>query len=168
MSARITFYAAYDDAIIPQRQHEGDAGFDLYAREGGRVPPGEVHAVGTGVVVAIPHGYVGLITPRSGNAARHNITVMNTPGIIDAGYRGELKVLLYNAKFRPDDLSGAQAAKPAWIEDAFTWEAGDRIAQLLVVPAASMTLEVAVVGSDDELPAPPDGRGGGGFGSTGV
>ena len=159
MSARITFYAAYDDAIIPQRQHEGDAGFDLCALEGGSLEPGNTKPVGTGLVVAIPDGHVGLITPRSGLAARHNITVMNTPGVIDAGYRGEVKVLLHNAGPDTEQNLGD------WV---FAWEAGDRIAQLLVVPAASMTLEVAVVGSDDELPAPPDGRGGGGFGSTGV
>ena len=130
--------------MLPTRAHPGDAGLDLVAAEDARLAPGERVAVGTGWAVAIPEGMAGLVVPRSGNALRHGLTVANAPGLIDAGYRGELKVILVN--LGPDPLAVA---------------AGDRIAQLVLVPVA---LGAAV--DVQELPE-SDGRGEGGFGSTG-
>src|SRR5688572_21233107 len=86
----------HPDARLPARAHPGDAGLDLHALEPVELAPGERAAVGTGVAVAIPDGWAGLVVPRSGLAARHGISVVNAPGLIDAGYRGELKVLLLN------------------------------------------------------------------------
>lgn len=133
-----------DDARLPTRAHEGDAGLDLYAVEPARLGPGERTSVPTGIAVAIPDGHAGLVLPRSGLARRHGITMPNAPGLIDAGYRGELQVLLMNA-----DPS-----------EAFELQPGDRIAQLVVTPFADATpIEVS------EL----DGtaRGLAGFGSSG-
>ncbi len=129
---------------MPTRAHPGDAGVDLRARSGGSLEPGERCLVPTGIAVAIPSGYAGLVVPRSGLAVRHGIGVVNAPGLIDAGYRGEVGVVLVN---HGDVL--------------FTFERGDRIAQLVVVPVWSGDpVEV------DELPSTP--RAGGGFGSTGT
>ena len=133
-----------DAARLPTRAHEGDAGLDLYAAEAARLEPGERASVGTGIAVAIPPGHAGLVLPRSGLAARHGISVVNAPGLIDSGYRGEVRVLLLNT-----DRS-----------DAFEIEAGDRIAQLLLTPFAAPTVEQA-----DDLDATT--RGAGGFGSSG-
>src|SRR3954469_8828980 len=101
----------------PRRAHPGDAGCDLYAAESARLEPGERASVGTGIAVAIPEGHAGLVLPRSGLAARHGISVVNAPGLIDAGYRGEVRVLLLNTDR----------------DDSFEVEPGDRIAQLVLV-----------------------------------
>src|SRR6187431_1882977 len=111
-----------DEAILPTRAHEGDAGLDLYACEAAHIGPGERWSVGTGIGVEIPDGHAGLVLPRSGWAAKHGISLVNAPGLIDAGYRGEVRVLLLNTDR----------------EEAFEVAEGDRIAQLLVVPFASL------------------------------
>jgi dUTP pyrophosphatase len=134
-----------DDAVLPSRARLGDAGLDLTACEGATLAPGERAAVGTGVAVEIPEGHAGLVVPRSGFALRHGLSLVNTPGVIDAGYRGEVRVVLLNTDR----------------EHAFTVEPGMRIAQLLVVPA--IAVDVVEVG---ELTASE--RGTGGFGSSGV
>jgi len=130
--------------VLPARAHPGDAGLDLVAVEDLILGPGERAAVPTGWAVAIPEGMAGLVVPRSGNALRHGLTVANAPGVIDAGYRGELKVILVNLGAEP-----------------FAIAAGDRIAQLVVTPA-SLAFAAEVVA----LPA-SDGRGQAGLGSTG-
>src|SRR6476659_970469 len=86
----------HEDAVLPDRAYAGDAGLDLAACERHELGPGERAAVGTGLAVAIPEGHAGFVQPRSGLAASHGITVLNTPGLVDAGYRGELKVVLLN------------------------------------------------------------------------
>ena len=140
----IRFRRLHPDAVLPVRAHPGDAGLDLVASEDASLGPGMRAAVGTGWAVAIPHGMAGLVVPRSGNALRMGLTVGNAPGLIDAGYRGELKVILINLGDAPVAIA-----------------AGDRIAQLVLVPVAlGAAVEV------DELPE-SDGRGVGGFGSTG-
>ena len=94
-----------DDAVVPSQAYPGDAGLDLAACERVEVAPGERAVVGTGVAVAIPDGYAGFVQPRSGLAAEHGITLLNSPGLIDSGYRGELRVVLHNADARtPDEL----------------------------------------------------------------
>jgi dUTP pyrophosphatase len=128
----------------PGRAHEGDAGYDLHAAEAAALAPGERASVGTGIAVAIPGGYAGLVLPRSGLAARHGIALVNAPGLIDSGYRGELRVLLLNT----DGLERFEVAE------------GDRIAQLLLVRAEAPELEEA-----EELDETV--RGAGGFGSSG-
>lgn len=133
-----------DSATLPTRAHEGDAGLDLYASEPAHIGPGERWQVGTGIAVEIPAGHAGLVLPRSGLARRHGISLVNAPGLIDAGYRGEVKVLLLNND-------------PA---EVFRIEPGDRIAQLLVTPYAA----VDPVASDS---LGESDRGEGGFGSTG-
>lgn len=130
--------------MLPVRAHAGDAGLDLAACEAVDLAPGARAAVPTGWAVAIPQGMAGLVVPRSGNALRHGLTVANAPGLIDSGYRGELKVILVNLGDQPVRV-----------------EEGDRIAQLVVTPVATG----AAVQVDD-LPG-SDGRGQGGFGSTG-
>lgn len=134
-------------AVVPQRAHAGDAGLDLSILESVRLEPGARQRVRTGIAVAIPPGHAGFVVPRSGLAARLGLSVVNTPGIIDAGYRGELLVLLLNTDR----------------EQVIELAAGERIAQLLVVPVA-LPQVVAV----DALPAAGDGRGTGGYGSTGT
>ena len=132
------------DAMIPERAHPGDAGLDLCAVEERELGAGERAAIPTGLAVAIPPGFAGLVVPRSGLARRHGVTVANAPGLIDTGYRGELQVLLVNLSREPHRISP-----------------GDRVAQLVVVPVATTpAVEVA------ELP-PSGGRGDAGFGSTG-
>jgi dUTP pyrophosphatase len=131
-------------ASLPSRAHPGDAGLDLHALDDGRLEPGERAMVPTGVAVEIPHGQAGLVLPRSGNAARHGIALVNAPGLIDAGYRGELRVLLLNTDR----------------EQAFAWNAGDRIAQLMLVEVG-----LAEVVEVEELV--DSARGQGGFGSSG-
>ncbi|HEU0024804.1 MAG TPA: dUTP diphosphatase [Thermoleophilaceae bacterium] len=128
----------------PARAHDGDAGFDLHAVEAASIPPGHRASVGTGVAVAIPEGHAGLVVPRSGLAARHGISLVNAPGLIDAGYRGELRVLLMNGD----------------PEETFRVDPGDRIAQLVLVAVAGAQLEEV-----PELDA--TARGEAGFGSTG-
>jgi dUTP diphosphatase len=129
---------------IPERAHPGDAGLDLVAAEARDLAPGARVAVPTAIAIAVPPGHAGLVLPRSGLARRHGVTLANSPGLIDAGYRGELLVVMINL--------GAEAHRV---------EAGDRIAQLVIAPIA---MSCAVETS--ELP-PSDGRGDGGFGSTG-
>ena len=133
------------DAVVPRVAHPGDAGVDLVAVEGRRLARGGGRAlVPTGIAVAIPEGYGGLVLPRSGLASRHGVTCANAPGLIDAGYRGEVQVALVNLD-------------PA--ED-YEVHAGDRIAQLVVVACPALEFLAC-----EELPAST--RGAGGFGSTG-
>src|SRR6059058_382403 len=113
-----------EGAQLPSRAHEGDAGLDLYACEAAHIGPGERWGVGTGVGVEIPEGHAGLVLPRSGLARDHGIALVNAPGLIDSGYRGELRVLLLNTD---------RAA-------AFGIAAGDRIAQLVVVPVQTVSI----------------------------
>ena len=134
-----------DYGIYPQYAHPGDAGLDLYSSEPVDLGPGESTLVSTGVSVAIPKYHVGFITPRSGLAAKHGITVLNSPGTIDSGYRGELKIILHNTS-----------------KVGFYAPAHSRIAQLVVVPFVSVDIEVVHNFSDSTY------RGDGGFGSTGV
>jgi dUTP pyrophosphatase len=133
-----------DAATLPSRAHEGDAGLDLYAAEAATIAPGARVSVGTGVAVEIPEGHAGLVLPRSGLAARHGIALVNAPGLIDAGYRGEVRVLLLNTDR----------------DQAFDVSEGDRIAQLLITPFAPATPV-----EEGELTA--SARGDGGFGSSG-
>lgn len=133
-----------DDGLpIPVHAHPGDGGVDLYARESVRLEAGQRAVVPTGIAVAIPDGFAGLVTPRSGLAARNGISVVNGPGLVDAGYRGEIKVVLVNLS-----------------SEAFEIDRGDRIAQFVVIP---VTVQEFV--PVEELPGSP--RGSGGFGSTG-
>jgi dUTP pyrophosphatase len=133
-----------DAATLPTRAHESDAGLDLYAAEDATLAPGERVSVGTGIAIEIPEGHAGLVLPRSGLAARHGIALVNAPGLIDAGYRGEVRVLLLNTDR----------------EAPFEIAAGDRIAQLLVTPfAPTDPVESAQLTLSE--------RGNGGFGSSG-
>jgi dUTP diphosphatase len=131
-------------ATPPSRAHEGDAGYDLHAAEPVTLGPGERAVVGTGIAVAIPDGHAGLVLPRSGLAFKHGIALVNAPGLIDSGYRGELRVLLLNTDR----------------ENPFEVEPGDRIAQLVVVRVEAPELEELEVLEESA-------RGDGGFGSTG-
>jgi dUTP pyrophosphatase len=140
----LAFRKLNDEARLPTRAHQGDAGLDLYAVESRRLEPGERATVGTGIAVEIPLGHAGLVLPRSGLAARHGIALVNAPGLIDPGYRGEIRVLLLNT----------DRAKP------FEIEPGDRIAQLLITPLA----EVEPVEARELAETL---RGEGGFGSSG-
>ncbi len=142
MSLRVA--RLHERARLPTRAHDGDAGLDLYAVEDATLAPGERASVGTGIAVEIGPGQAGLVVPRSGLAARHGVSVVNAPGLIDAGYRGEIRVLLLNTD----------------PEQAFQVTAGDRIAQLVLIHV--------------ELPEPVEvdsltdsARGAGGFGSSG-
>ena len=134
-----------EEAVLPARAYAGDAGLDLAACERRELRPGERGLVATGVAVAIPHGYAGFVQPRSGLAAAHGITILNAPGLVDSGYRGELQVSLLNTD----------------LERSFTVEPGMRIAQLVVLPVPEVEL-VEV----EELPSSE--RAGSGFGSTGT
>lgn len=131
------------DLALPGSAHPGDAGLDLYAADTTTLQPGERALVPCGIVVAVPEGHVGLVHPRSGLAVDHGLTVLNAPGTIDAGYRGELKVLLINLG-----------------QDAVEIQHGERIAQLLLLPVA--LVDVREVDRMDST-----ARGSGGFGSTG-
>ena len=142
---RLEYRRLSDTARPPARAHDDDAGMDLHADEAAHIDPGGRASVGTGIAVAIPDGHAGLVVPRSGLAARHGITLVNTPGLIDAGYRGEVRVLLLNTDR----------------EKSFRVSPGDRIAQLVLVKVEAP--EPAEVGELSET-----GRGEGGFGSTGV
>ena len=133
-----------DDAILPSQAYDGDAGLDLAACERLELAPGERGIVGTGLAVAVPEGWAGLVLPRSGLAARHGITVVNSPGLIDAGYRGELKVIMLNTDKH----------------EAFVVEPGMRIAQLILVEAAGVHLVEQEKLSTSE-------RGAAGLGSSG-
>jgi len=132
------------DAVLPQRAYAGDAGFDLAACERVELDPGERAVVGTGLAVALPEGYAGFVQPRSGLADRHGISIVNAPGLIDSGYRGELKVILLNTD----------------ATHSFVVEPGMRIAQLVVLEVPELELV-----ETDELPATE--RGARGHGSSG-
>jgi len=129
----------------PARTRPGDAGFDLSAVEDFALSPGERRVVGTGVAIALPPNTAGLVVPRSGLAARHGISVVNGPGLVDPNYRGELRVILVNLG-----------------QERFAGHAGDRIAQLLLVPFVAPAVSLV-----EELPPSPDERGENGFGSSG-
>jgi dUTP pyrophosphatase len=131
-------------AVLPKRAFDGDAGFDLHALEGAVLAPGARATVPTGIAVEIPEGHAGLVLPRSGLAARHGVALVNAPGLIDSGYRGEIRVLLLNTDR----------------EIAFELESGDRIAQLVIVRHETPAIvEVEELSESD--------RGRGGFGSSG-
>ncbi|MGV1086769.1 MAG: dUTP diphosphatase [Mycobacterium sp.] len=137
------------DLPMPSRAHDGDAGVDLYSAEDVELAPGQRSLVATGIAVAIPHGMVGLIHPRSGLAARVGLSIVNSPGTVDAGYRGEIKVSLINL----------DPAEP------ITIRRGDRIAQLLIQRVELP--ELVEVGSFDEAGLGETTRGQGGHGSSG-
>ena len=144
MPVRIKVQRLDPELPLPRQQHTDDAGYDLHARERVELAPGGGRAlVPTGLAIAIPAGYAGFVLPRSGLALRHGVTVLNTPGLIDAGYRGEIKALLINHGQEPVTLNR-----------------GDRIAQLVVQRVEHVTLAPV-----RELA--PSTRGAGGFGSTG-
>ena len=132
-----------EEATLPGRAYSGDAGLDLSTCERVELAPGERAVVPTGLAVAIPEGFAGFVQPRSGLAARHGIAVVNSPGLIDAGYRGEIQVLLVNHDAAP-----------------VTFERGARIAQLVIQRVERAQL-------DESEALPPSERGAGGFGSTG-
>jgi dUTP pyrophosphatase len=132
-----------EDAILPERAYDGDAGLDLTACERHELGPGERAVVPTGLSVAIPEGYAGFVQPRSGLAAKHGVSVVNAPGLVDSGYRGELRVVLLNTD----------------LEEPFVVEPGMRIAQLVVLPVPEVELTEV-----DELPESE--RGVRGFGSS--
>jgi dUTP pyrophosphatase len=133
----------HPDARAPERTRPGDAGYDLRAVEAFTLAPGERALVPTGVAIALPPGHAGLVTPRSGLAVEHGVSVLNAPGLVDPNYRGELKVVLVNLGAEP-----------------FTGGVGDRIAQLLVVPFAAPPIDVVEALGATE-------RGAAGFGSSG-
>ncbi len=134
-----------DDSLpLPSYQREGDAGFDLHSRVDLVLEPGERATIPTGIAVAIPRGYAGLVLPRSGLAARHGIALVNSPGLIDAGYRGEIAVILLNTDKR----------------ESFYIRRGDRIAQMVMQKIEEVTFLPVTELDDTE-------RGAGGFGSTG-
>jgi dUTP pyrophosphatase len=133
-----------EDAVIPEHAYEGDAGLDLAACDRVELGPGERAVVGTGLAVAIPEGYAGFVQPRSGLADRHGISIVNSPGLIDSGYRGEIKVILLNTD----------------VSTPFVVDPGMRIAQLVVLPVPELELM-----ETDELPATE--RGVRGYGSSG-
>lgn len=140
----LLFKKLREDATVPTQAHPGDAGSDLYAVEGIVLEPGARAKVPTGIAVAIPEGHAGLVLPRSGLAHKHGITLTNTPGLIDSGYRGELQVLMLNT-----DRQESYEVTP-----------GERIAQLVVTPYVAT--EWAEVAEFEETV-----RGAGGFGSSG-
>ena len=144
MTVPVLIQRLHPDAQLPQRAHPGDAGFDLFSIEARTLAPGERAAVRTGLAIALPEGFVALVHPRSGLALRSGVTVVNAPGTVDAGYRGEIAVLLVNL----DPIAGVEIA------------VGDRIAQLLIQRFESPRWHEV-----DQLPG--SHRGGGGFGSTG-
>ena len=154
MELRITLLR--EGARLPSRAHEGDAGLDLHAVEPATIGPGERADVGTGIAVEIPPGHAGLVLPRSGLAARHGVALVNSPGLIDSGYRGEVCVLLLNT----------DRARP------FEVHPDDRIAQLLVTrlaaaePVAAVDL-VELTASTPAATGEGPVRGEGGFGSSG-
>lgn len=144
---KVAFRRLRPGVRAPSRAYGGDAGYDLAAAEGATLPPGGRAVVGTGVAVVVPVGYAGLVLPRSGLAARHGVSLINAPGLIDSGYRGELKVPLINHDR----------------EDTFEVVPGMRVAQLVLVRAAEALFVEAEL-----LEESTDGRGEGGFGSSGT
>ena len=144
---RVPFRRLVPEAEAPERAHAGDAGYDLRSVEEAELAPGGRVLVRTGISVAIPEGFAGLVLPRSGLAMRHGISLVNTPGLIDSGYRGEIQIPLINHDRR----------------EAFLIEEGTRIAQLVLVRAAA-----ALFSEVEFLDAATDGRGEAGFGSSGA
>lgn len=146
MASKVTLkIKKLDDSLpTPRYAHEGDAGLDLYSAQDVKLEPGQRALVSTGIAVAIPEGYAGFVQPRSGLAAKQGVSIVNTPGLIDSGYRGEVKVILLNTD----------------LEDSVRISRGDRIAQLVIQAVPAVALEEV-----DDL----DGsqRGEGGFGSSG-
>jgi dUTP diphosphatase len=143
-SGELRFVKLSEKATLPTRAHDNDAGLDLHAAESARLAPGARVSVGTGLAVQVPDRLGGLVLPRSGLALKHGITLVNSPGLIDPGYRGEVRVLLLNTDPTLE----------------FQISPGDRIAQLLLVPVAHATpLQADALGEST--------RGAGGFGSTG-
>ena len=140
----LRFIKLSDKATLPTRAHDNDSGLDLYSGEAARIVAGGRVTVGTGLAVAVPEGLAGLVLPRSGLALKHGVTLVNSPGLIDPGYRGEVRIILLNTDRNTD----------------FQVKPGDRIAQLLLVPTASASPMQA-----DTLDE--SGRGEAGFGSTG-
>lgn len=143
---KISLRCVHKAAQVPTRAHAGDAGYDLCSVQSVSLAPGERVLVGTGISIAVPEGYAGLVLPRSGLAVKHGISLVNTPGLIDSGYRGEIQVPLINHDR----------------EQTFEVEVGMRIAQLVLVRAAD-----AVFSEVDLLESGGDSRGEGGFGSSG-
>jgi dUTP pyrophosphatase len=141
---RLAVQRLHPAAVLPTRAHASDAGFDLHAVEAATLGPGERGTVPTGIAIALPEGHAGLVLPRSGLAARHGIALVNAPGLIDEGYRGELRVLLLNT-----DRTEPFAIAP-----------GDRIAQLVLV-------RVSVIDAVEVQALEATERGDGGFGSSG-
>lgn len=133
-----------DGMTVPQYAHEGDAGLDLRIKHDVTLEPGQRLNVGTGVSVEIPNGYVGLVFPRSGLATKHGITLSNSVGVIDSGYRGEIGASLINTS-----------------DETITLDAHTRVCQMIVMPYAACRIELTDSLADSE-------RGTGGFGSTGV
>jgi dUTP pyrophosphatase len=142
----VPFRRLVPGAAVPERAHAGDAGYDLRSVEEAELAPGGRALVRTGISVAIPVGFAGLVLPRSGLAMRHGISLVNTPGLIDSGYRGEIQIPLINHDRR----------------ETFRVEKGTRIAQLVLVRAAA-----ALFSEVEFLEATTDGRGEAGFGSSG-
>jgi len=141
----IRFAKLKDEATLPTRANEGDAGMDLCAAEAARIGPGQRVGVGTGLAVEIPEGWAGMVLPRSGLALKHGIALVNSPGLIDPGYRGEIRVLLLNTDATSE----------------FKVSVGDRIAQLLLTPfSTAKPVEASALDAST--------RGEGGFGSSGV
>ncbi|MGZ4430034.1 MAG: dUTP diphosphatase [Gaiellales bacterium] len=145
MTIRLPIVRLHPEARLPEAAYSGDAGLDLSSIEQAVLAPGERRTIRTGLAVAIPEGYAGFVQPRSGLAHRHGIGVVNSPGLIDSGYRGELRVVLHNTDLMQE----------------FRVEPGDRIAQLVVVPVPKVEVELV-----EELPT--SHRGALGFGSSAV
>ena len=143
MSVIVKFKSADKEAMLPTKATPESAGLDLFASESGEIAPGHRMLVSTGLIMELPAGYEGQIRPRSGLAAKHGVTVLNSPGTIDADYRGVVKVILVNLG-----------------QETFTFKSGDRVAQLVVAPVSNVVPVVTTTISDTS-------RGVGGFGSSG-
>jgi dUTP pyrophosphatase len=143
VTVRLEVQRLREDAVLPSQAYDGDAGLDLAACERHELPPGARAVVPTGLAVAVPRGYAAFVQPRSGLAAKHGITIVNTPGLVDSGYRGEVNVVLLNTDS----------------DETFVVEPGMRIAQLVVVP-------VPAVEPVEAAELPPTERGERGFGSS--
>lgn len=142
---KLRIHLLYPDALLPSYAHENDSGMDLFAHEAALIQPGERKLIGTGIAIELPDSTEAQIRPRSGLAYKHGITVLNTPGTIDEGYRGEIKVLLINHS-----------------SEDFKVDKGMRIAQMVVAPVLRPEIEIASGGLAETF------RGANGFGSTGV
>ncbi len=145
MNVNLPITKLTDNAAVPKNAYQGDAGYDLCATESYTLKPFERVLISTGLAVAIPSGFAGLVVPRSGLAIKQGLSIVNAPGLIDSNYRGELKVVAINLD----------------PEQAITIEAGDRIAQLVIVQVGQVTFDLVDKLDDSK-------RGTGGFGSSGV